>query len=118
MLRGGARVRATLLAKLSLPANADHAAVKARYRELAKQHHPDVNPKGGGSAAAAFAELTDAYQQLMGGADADAETRGDVAQQTHDPAMQARWNIRRRAKASEYPAWFTPPTEQSKDEEG
>ena len=101
MLRGGARAR--LLARLSLPASADESAVKAKYRELAKVHHPDHNP-GCATSAERFAQITDAYQRLIG-----SEGEGaDAASEVVDPAMQARWNIRRRAPPSEYPAWFKP----------
>ena len=102
--------RTRLLAILSLPATADEVAVKMRFRELAKMHHPDVNP-GCSESAARFLKITDAYQRLvdedLGHAD-DADVAA-AQQQRQDPAMQARWNIRRKVKPAEYPAWFTPP---------
>ena len=49
-----------LLAKLDLPAVADQAAVKKRFRELAKLHHPDT-----GGDAAKFIELMQSYKQLV-----------------------------------------------------
>ena len=54
--------RARLLAVLSLPASADHAAIKTRYRQLAKALHPDINP-GCATSAERFALVTDAFQQ-------------------------------------------------------
>ena len=50
---------ADLLAKLDLPPVADLAAVKKRFRELAKLHHPDT-----GGDAAKFIELMQSYRKL------------------------------------------------------
>ena len=96
-------MRRRLLALLDLPASADAAAVKARYRALAKAHHPDVNP----GSAEHFASITAAYQQLLANRGEDASER-DARAADHDPAMQARWNIRRKVQPGEYPAWFKP----------
>ena len=92
--------RARWLRLLKLDAHADVAAIKRRYRELAKTAHPDVV---GPSGAARFNELTEAYQYLLSSKDDVEEAR-----QTEGPAMAARWNIRRKHQASEYPAWFKP----------
>jgi len=48
-----------LLDKLGLPPVADEAVVKKRFRELAKEHHPD---KGGD--AGKFIELMNVYREL------------------------------------------------------
>lgn len=53
---------------LGVPVGASPAAVKARFRALAKLHHPDVQPMGEESqlqAAARMAELVEAYDALM-----------------------------------------------------
>ena len=93
-----------LLAVLGLPATADTAAVKARYRELAKRNHPDVT--GCASSADRFAAITDAYQRLLAGPiDAAEDGQQPTAQ---SPVMEARWNIRRKAQPAEYPSWFNP----------
>lgn len=49
---------------MGLGAGATSAEVKARFRELAKQYHPDLN-KGDRSASVKMAELTSAYDTLM-----------------------------------------------------
>lgn len=49
------------LAKLGLPPDADETAIKKRFWALAKQHHPDT-----GGDAAAFIELMQVYEQLVG----------------------------------------------------
>ena len=49
--------------KLGLPRGADETAVKARFRTLAKQFHPDRNP-GDKAAEARFKEINEAYQTL------------------------------------------------------
>ena len=97
MLRGGARAR--LLQALELPTSADIPAIKARYRELAKAHHPDVNRAA--PRARRFARVADAYQKLIGDANGDsADNVSGPADDTVGPAMQARWNIRRRCRAN------------------
>lgn len=50
-----------LLIKLDLPTNADIAAVKKRFRELAKLYHPDM-----GGDAQKFIELMKIYNKLIG----------------------------------------------------
>jgi len=49
----------SLLEKLGLPPIADEAAVKKRFRELAKQHHPDT-----GGDAAEFIKVMKVYKEL------------------------------------------------------
>ena len=45
---------------MGLPYDADHAAVKKRFRELAKKHHPDA-----GGDHKQFVEMMENYEQLM-----------------------------------------------------
>ena len=52
---------AGLLAQLDLSPVADETAVKKRFRELAKQYHPDT-----GGNAAKFIELMQSYRKLIG----------------------------------------------------
>lgn len=49
---------------MGLQRNASAAEVKTRYRELAKQNHPDLNSNDP-SCAAKMAKITDAYSLLM-----------------------------------------------------
>ena len=103
-MRGGGKSR--LLAVLNLSPGATASAIKARYRDLAKTLHPDVIGTSAGSER--FATITDAYQKLVG-SDAHDEVEDAIPSSEQSPAMQARWNIRRRAGAArEYPAWFDP----------
>ncbi len=48
---------------LGVPKSADEAALKAAYRKLAMQHHPDKN-QGNKEAEVKFKELNEAYQVL------------------------------------------------------
>ena len=80
---------------------ADPVSIKARYRELAKSKHPDVNHTA--AATEEFRMLTEAYEALM------SEPLAETTRTHYDPLMRARWNIRRKHRASEYPAWFRPP---------
>ena len=50
--------------ELQLPPAADEAAVKKRYRELAREHHPDRNPCNKEAATAAFQRISGAYDRL------------------------------------------------------
>ena len=52
----------TLLGLLGLPAHAGIQDIKARFRELAKKHHPD---RGGD--AERFIEMMEVYERLTGG---------------------------------------------------
>jgi hypothetical protein len=89
-----------LLRLLGLPAEADLPAIKARYRELAKQHHPDL--AGPSSNTEEFSTITEAYQKLLEGGGAAVASESE-----HHPAMSARWS-RMSGTVSEYPAWFNP----------
>jgi molecular chaperone DnaJ/curved DNA-binding protein len=48
---------------LGIPRGADDKEIKAAYRRLARQYHPDVNP-GSKEAEAKFKEISEAYQVL------------------------------------------------------
>lgn len=48
-------------AQLGLTSNASLAELKARYLELAKQHHPDA-----GGTTEGFQQLKEAYQEALG----------------------------------------------------
>ena len=94
-----AMTRAAALQTLGLDASASAPDIKERYRQLAKQHHPDVSPEA--AASETFQQITQAVERLLGeDAPAQDESLG--------PAIRARWNIRRRHQTSEYPAWFKP----------
>lgn len=56
----------TLYDVLGVSRNASQDDIKKRFRELARQHHPDVNPGNAGSARR-FAEITAAYKTLSDG---------------------------------------------------
>ena len=45
---------------LGVPKDADDAAIKRAYRQLAKKYHPDMNP-GDKEAEAKFKEASEAY---------------------------------------------------------
>src|ERR1700734_3064866 len=56
---------------LGVPKDAQDAELKRAFRELARQHHPDVNPTDGGER---FREINEAYAVLS---DRDARARYD-----------------------------------------
>ena len=99
-------MRAHWLKVLQLDAaTLDKPAIKRAYFELVKKAHPDV---AGAASAPRFAKLTEAYERLMA-SDGSSDEAVAPNQKPTSPAMQARWNIRRKHKPSEYPSWFTPP---------
>ena len=55
---------------LGVPRNADQKAIRQAFRQLARQHHPDVNPGDKKNAEQRFKEINEAYQVLN-----DAERR-------------------------------------------
>ena len=58
---------------LGVPKDADDAAIKRAYRQLAKKYHPDMNP-GDKEAEAKFKEASEAYAVLS---DADKRRQDD-----------------------------------------
>ena len=58
---------------LGVPKDADDAAIKKAYRQLAKKYHPDMNP-GDKEAEIKFKEASEAYAVLS-----DAEKRRPVS---------------------------------------
>ncbi len=62
---------------LGVPRDADDAAIKKAYRQLAKKYHPDINP-GDKEAEAKFKEASEAYAILS-----DAEKRRQYDQFGH-----------------------------------
>ncbi|MCZ7530564.1 MAG: DnaJ domain-containing protein [Acidimicrobiia bacterium] len=52
-----------LYAVLGVPSNAGDAEIKAAYRKLAREHHPDARP-GDSEAEARFKEISTAYAVL------------------------------------------------------
>lgn len=102
-------MREDWLATLGLGPSADEGAVKEAYRKMALRYHPDVNASA--EATSLFRAATEAYQQLLenGGVE---HRRADSS---HGPAMEARWNIKRRHRPAEYPAWFKPPEQTPPD---
>jgi tetratricopeptide (TPR) repeat protein len=50
---------------LGLRTGASYEAIKASYRRLARQYHPDANPDQQSQAQDKFIQLTDAYKQLI-----------------------------------------------------
>ena len=58
---------------LGVPKDADDAAIKKAYRQLAKKYHPDINP-GDKEAEAKFKEASEAYAVLS---DADKRRQYD-----------------------------------------
>ncbi len=57
----GIRYDTSILLQWGLPFDADEAAVKSRFRELAKLSHPDTGGNESG-----FIALMEAYKKLMG----------------------------------------------------
>jgi curved DNA-binding protein CbpA len=50
---------------LGLRTGASYEAIKASYRRLARQYHPDANPDAPDRAKEKFIQLTDAYKHLI-----------------------------------------------------
>ena len=64
MASGGQWTPRAAARELQLPPAADEALVKKRYRELAKQLHPDRNKGNEAAATEAFQRLSGAYDRL------------------------------------------------------
>ena len=97
--------RRAWLAILGLSPSADLQAVKDAYRKLVLKHHPDVT---GGGESETLRSIVQAYEGLTSSS-VDSSTddeRGVAARHEDDPAVQARWNVRRRMRPREFPDWF------------
>jgi len=108
-------MREAALRALGLSPGADEAAVRAAYRRLAKECHPDVSVDHANGEA--FKMISDAHEVLLGEGSV-AAARGAHETETAGPAIRARWNIRRRHQPSEYPAWFKPSKPEPKNGAG
>ena len=65
---------------LGVPRDASQATIKAAWRRLAREHHPDLATEGPAAAQAAtrrMAEINHAYQQLRGEAEKAAAASGN-----------------------------------------
>ena len=71
---------------LGVPEGADVETVKAAYRKLVKQYHPDVNPRG----EAKFKEITAAYEALTqaGAGQSTQQSMADAFRQAFDGLFQ------------------------------
>lgn len=91
---------------LGLKPTASTEEVKARYRSLAKEHHPDLNP-GDAAAERKFKRITSAYTQALLSsakrerqaermAGSSSSSRGDVRSRPRPaaPVDPARYNVR------------------------
>src|SRR5919206_4553763 len=85
---------------LGVPRTASLDEIKKRYRELARQHHPDVN-RDKPDAAKRFAEITTAYKTLSH-PDDRAAYDADLALRERRAANEAA-----RAAASTFPGTST-----------
>ena len=68
---------------LGVQRTADDAAIRAAYRKLAKQHHPDVNP-GKPQAAARFGEISAAHDLLSDKDKRARFDRGEIDAEGHE----------------------------------
>lgn len=68
--------------------------IKAAYRRLAKQYHPDMNP--GENTSFKFQELKEAYQLLLNGGENAWWSAMDEAADVHDPQRAWREELRAR----------------------
>src|SRR5262245_9873445 len=83
---------ASLYAILGVDRTATQTEIKSAYRRLARKYHPDVNDDP--SAAARFAQITDAYHTLI-----DSERRKEY-DRTGRMASAAGENISPQARAA------------------
>jgi tetratricopeptide (TPR) repeat protein len=81
---------------LGLRTGASYEAIKASYRRLARQYHPDANPAEPDRAKEKFIQLTDAYKYLISvvpptalpSQKAKPEPRRSPHQSTHQPDIR------------------------------
>ena len=72
---------------LGVQRTADEAAIRAAYRNLAKKHHPDVNPDKP-DAAARFGEISSAYDLLSDKDKRARFDRGEIDAEGHEVHQQ------------------------------
>ena len=75
---------------LGVQRTADEAALRAAYRNLAKKHHPDVNPNNA-DAAARFGEISSAYDLLSDKDKRARFDRGEIDAQGHEVHQQRQY---------------------------
>jgi curved DNA-binding protein CbpA len=81
---------------LGLRAGAPYLDIKAAYRRLARQYHPDANPEDG-QAQEKFIRLTEAYKKLLAHVPPEPEPR------SRSTASQAETNFNFRVKITKKP---------------
>lgn len=82
-------------ARLGLPRNATQEAIKKKYRELCKVHHPDVNPNATESEKQVFLEIRNAYEVLK-----DPEKREEYDKKLRADEIKAKQEAARKRRAS------------------
>lgn len=81
---------------LGIERTADEKAVRAAYRKLAKQYHPDLNP-GNKEAEKKFSEINQAYELLKDAELRSQYDRGEI-DITGNPTHQQHYNYRTHAE--------------------
>src|ERR1700684_1140193 len=76
---------------LGVQRTADEAAIRAAYRNLAKKHHPDVNP-GKPDAATRFGEISSAYDLLSDKDKRARFDRGEIDAEGHEVQQQRQYS--------------------------
>lgn len=79
---------------LGVEQDASQDQIKAAYRRLAKQYHPDRNPDE--NANQKFQELREAYQLLLNGSDYPYWSAADEGMEAYDPQQAWREELRAR----------------------